>query len=203
MPQIIIVAVDSDLNTLQNRVTEYAPTNATVEVGGKMVTMGGGAKDYINSMVKDVKSVVDGKYRTKSDRHHTAIGGSSMGGLAAYHAAVNIRPDVFGRALVMSPSLFWDGQSAVKEVESRKTTRLPDFKLYLDSGGVGATKDGKDGVDRLKRAIESQKNRAGGPRFEHGRNFQHFYAATHPHSEGAWRERFPKAVEFLFNDVAQ
>jgi enterochelin esterase-like enzyme len=57
--------------------------------------------DYL---VNDVVRHIDSTYRTLPDRDHRAIGGLSMGGWGALHAAFT-RPDVFGVVGAHAPSL--------------------------------------------------------------------------------------------------
>ncbi|HEY8570154.1 alpha/beta hydrolase [Microbulbifer sp.] len=52
---------------------------------------------YVDFLVKELKPRIDREYRTLADRDHTAIMGSSMGGLISNHA-INRYPDIFGMA---------------------------------------------------------------------------------------------------------
>lgn len=52
---------------------------------------------YLRFITDELKPMIDRDYRTQSDADHTAIVGSSMGGLISCYAFVQ-RPDVFGRA---------------------------------------------------------------------------------------------------------
>lgn len=67
----------------------------------------GGLDDYADYLADDVKGWVDTHYRTVAGAEHTAIVGSSHGGLAAFYTA-NTRPDAFGLAGCLSSS-FWVG----------------------------------------------------------------------------------------------
>jgi len=80
---------------------------------------GGQGKIFLNSIVEVIKPFIDRHFRTKSEAKNTAIGGSSLGGLMAYYAAIAY-PEVFGKAAVLSPAFwinrqdltaFMDGQS--------------------------------------------------------------------------------------------
>lgn len=93
--QTIVVGID---NSGQYRMAEY---NAYTS---KYATKPDGDA-YLAFMVNTLKPHIDSLYRTKKDVKHTAIAGSSMGGLISMYAAVKY-PDVFGVAGVFSPS-FW------------------------------------------------------------------------------------------------
>ncbi|PZR22801.1 MAG: alpha-mannosidase [Flavobacterium psychrophilum] len=66
---------------------------------------GGNADAYLDFLVNTLKPYVDTHYRTKQDKEHTAIFGSSLGGLVSFYAVLKY-PKVFGKAGVFSPS-FW------------------------------------------------------------------------------------------------
>ncbi|QJD94459.1 alpha/beta hydrolase [Mucilaginibacter robiniae] len=90
----IIVAVD---HGEENRITEYNPYDS--EHGQ------GKGDDYVSFLTGTLKPYIDQQYRTLTDTKHTAIAGSSMGGLIAMYAALKC-PEVFGNAGVFSPA-FW------------------------------------------------------------------------------------------------
>lgn len=92
--QCIIVGID---HGGEYRITEYDPYDSKY---GK-----GGGNDYVDFLAKTLKPYIDQHYRTKTDARHTAIAGSSMGGLISMYAALKY-PDVFGNAGVFSPA-FW------------------------------------------------------------------------------------------------
>ena len=72
---------------------------------------GGDADAYLAFLVETLKPRIDRMFRTRRDRDATAILGSSMGGLVSLYAYFRY-PSVFGRAGVMSPSI-WFGQGAI------------------------------------------------------------------------------------------
>ncbi|RZK62936.1 MAG: alpha/beta hydrolase, partial [Hymenobacter sp.] len=72
---------------------------------------GGEGSQYVEFLVKTLKPYIDQHYRTQPDAAHTAILGSSMGGLISFYAGVKY-PQVFGRVGVFSPA-FWFAKDAV------------------------------------------------------------------------------------------
>lgn len=60
--------------------------------------------EYLKFLVKELKPRVDRDYRTKADRKHTSIAGSSMGGLISLYAITRY-PKVFGTAGAVSTHL--------------------------------------------------------------------------------------------------
>ena len=58
--------------------------------------------------VNELKPLIDSLFYTIPDKKHTAIGGSSMGGLFAFYGAI-YKPDVYGFSLCYSPAFFLYG----------------------------------------------------------------------------------------------
>ena len=164
------------------RIHEYSPSHDR-EVGD-----GGGAKRYLRFVTDELKPWVDRTFRTLGDARHTVIGGSSMGGLMSMYAGLK-RPDVFGGVLAMSPSLWWNGREMQRRVASRPVPR--GLRIYLDSGGAGPSADGSRDTNAMRDLLHQK-----GMRF--GRNLFHWFEGSHPHSEAAWRARFPRAFSTLF-----
>lgn len=105
--QMIVVGID---NEGKYRMAEYNAYES------KYARPEGDA--YIEFIAKTLKPHIDSLYRTKKEAKHTAIAGSSMGGLISMYAAVK-HPDVFGVAGVFSPS-FWIAPKLYTLVEEQK-----------------------------------------------------------------------------------
>ncbi len=93
--ECIVVGID---NGGDKRMNEYNPYDN--DKYGK-----GEGKQYIDFIARTLKPFVDKNYRTLKDADHTIIAGSSMGGLISLYALIK-RPDVFGVAGILSPSLW-------------------------------------------------------------------------------------------------
>src|SRR6266702_2410137 len=102
--EAIVVGIYSDAN----RIWELTPTD-----GGYG---GGGADKYLSFIADELKAQMDLHYRTLTDRGHTAIMGSSLGGLASVYAGVT-RSDAFGLVGALSPSTWWDGTYILGRVQ--------------------------------------------------------------------------------------
>lgn len=83
----------------QDRITELTPFRHPNYGGGN-------AENYASAVVEVVKPLIDSLYRTKKEAPFTAIGGSSLGGVASLFMAYQY-PDVFSKALIFSPSLWF------------------------------------------------------------------------------------------------
>ena len=118
---------------------------------------------------------------------HVYVGGSSMGGLCALYAHFR-RPDVFGGALCMSPSLWLDGGHIFDDLAARPTPLRS--KIYLDAGALEA---GGRMLRAAERMAEQLQRRGYGPGILRFRS-----DPKGRHSEADWRRRAPEALRFLF-----
>jgi len=66
---------------------------------------GGNADAYLDFVTQTLKPHIDNNYRTKPQREHTGMMGSSLGGLVSFYAPIR-HPEIFGKVGVFSPS-FW------------------------------------------------------------------------------------------------
>ena len=114
------------------------------------------------------------------------VGGSSLGGLAAFYAHWT-HPETFGGALVMSPS-FWLGDGAVFPVIAERPVP-PVSRIYLDAG---AKEDRGRLLPTVARMSEHLRRRGyGDDRLLFRQD------ARGAHNELSWRRRLPGALRFL------
>jgi len=127
-----------------------------------------------------------GKRQLTHDPKRTIIAGSSMGGIAALYAALS-RPDLFGGALAMSPSLWIGGGRMFTWVRDHA---LPHgSRIYLDAGGYEAR--------MLKTAAEMA-------RILQMRGVHEVMFRGDPkgrHRETDWRRRLLPALRFHFGSA--
>jgi alpha-glucosidase len=140
---------------------------------------------YMSFVVEVVKPYIDQEYRTKPGREHTAIMGSSLGGLIS-HYAIYKYPQVFSKAGIFSPS-YWVSE---KVFELTKDNPVPeDARLYLLVGGQeGAMM--YEPMERMYQFIKDNGHPAG-----------HIAAKNNPegkHNEPFWRSEFKEAIRWLF-----
>lgn len=124
---LIIVGIECN-NEGWRRLNEYSPVDFTYEQTGFIK---GEGKVYMDWLVGTLKPFIDANYRTLPDREHTAIGGSSMGGLMSLYAVCHYN-EVFQRAAVLSPSL-WVNQEATLALLQTAQPK-PDTCIYMDYG---------------------------------------------------------------------
>ena len=165
-------------NMGKDRLNEYSPF-VQDELGG------GGGDTYLSFLVETVKPLVDRRFRTKPDRDHTGIAGSSMGGLISMYAFFR-HPGVFGIAAALSPA-FWFGHAAI--IEYVRTAPKTDGRLYLDIGG-------EEGENTLALAKQMRDVLVEKGYVVH----ENLFWVEDPngrHNEADWGRRFRKALPFL------
>lgn len=140
---------------------------------------------FIDDVVYAIKPFVDANYRTLPDRNHTAVVGSSLGGLSADYA-IHRYPEVFGKAGVFSPS-YWVSEEPL--AIARKTPLPAGSRVYLYTGG----REGADSVSQLETMASILRTYPGGVD-----NVTVRVVPEAEHNEAAWRAEFPRAVRWLF-----
>jgi predicted alpha/beta superfamily hydrolase len=173
-PEVIVVGPE---NAGAGRISEYTPT-ADPSYGG------GNGDAYLSMLVTELKPKVDAELRTLSDREHTAVLGSSLGGLISAYAGVK-QAGTFGLIGAMSPSSWWDGEVLAKTFVPMTPLSPRPLRVYVDVGDDGVTE-----TTRLAAAYRD----AGYP---DGPTFEYFVQPGAKHNETAWRQRLPGAFEFL------
>ena len=148
---------------------------------------------YVAFVMATVKPWIDEHYRTQPDRAHTAMIGSSFGGLITHYSMTHY-PDAIGKVGIFSPSYFVSDR-IFAETEAHPWPT--DTRTYLYIGGQEHL-DGDPGevenVPDVERMAAVLRNQA--PRLED--LTVHIDPLGH-HGEAAWRTEFPRAVMWLFN----
>lgn len=153
-------------------------------------------RKYPDFLLQEVMPLINQNYRTKNRPGYTGIGGSSYGALIALYTII-AKPQVFGRLLLESPSLYVSDQQVIKD--SRNLREFPR-KIYIGVGtNEGDRKECKPGdltyeavqdVFQLKQIFQTA-----------GFDARHLKVVTEDcarHDEAAWARRLPDALEFLY-----
>lgn len=170
--QVIVIGIE---HGNEKRIDELTPY--------KNVKYGGGNADaYLSFIVHTLKPHIDSLYRTKQDRKHTTIFGSSLGGLVSFYAVLKY-PEVFGKAGIFSPSLWYTDDIYTLA----KGTKKIKAKLYFMCGD-DEDKDMVPDMQRMEEIIApiackkclTKKIIPGGK-----------------HNEALWAKQFPEAFLWL------
>lgn len=170
--EAIVVGVDNNAD----RMAEYTPVSDP-DYGG------GNANAYLRFLVEEVKPAIDQGWRTQPDAAHTAIVGSSLGGLVSVWAGLT-HAETFGLVGALSPSTWWDDTWLLEQ--SRSAT--PAIRrIYIDSGDSGTSQDDVANTGQLAALWKTKPNVEVDYLVQNGAS----------HNETYWRQRIPGALAFL------
>lgn len=155
---------------------------------------------YLRFLTDELKPAIDRDYRTRRDPAHTAVLGSSMGGLISCYALARA-PAVFGRAGCVSTHWPLADPADVGPFNDEVVALWADFlrgtlgpprgrRLWLDHGT--ATLDAvygpyQQGIDRALMGLGWRK----------GRDFESRVYDGAAHEENAWAARLPEIFAWL------
>lgn len=200
----IIVGIDHT----PARIFDYTPTER--EIDGERI--GGGAFAYAELIVNRLKPYIDLHFRTRPERAHTSLMGSSLGGLVSlyiYQQAFT----TFGRVAAVSASLWWHEEPSTAEgVAWRWLTRadgvrlpLPD-RVWVDIGGAEAVYtflgSGRVG-DYTRHPYQSllAELRARGLEWGPNQAVGYLEDPFAEHHEPAWARRAPHLLRHLLSEL--
>lgn len=203
IPQVIVVAVVPLHRDIEYTHTSWSPDKECC-----------GLEQYTAYMADHVKAFIDAGYRTLPEAKSTAIIGSSHGGLAAFYMA-NRRPEVFGRAGCLSPSL-WAGLDPVHGgsysggplassllldlTKSTLASKASRPRLWIDWGLIrtGGTHNSSIEAAATTRGKEMVALLEGTYGYAEGSEISWEEDPLGEHDEDSWGRRFPHVMKALF-----
>ena len=177
--KIIIIAIE---HAEQDRIKEY-------NVGKTVLGVGQGKK-YIRFITDTLKPFVDKKYRTKSEREFTGIGGSSMGGLVSIFSGL-MYPEVYGKLMIFSPSLWVVPKMDFANIDFSEPG---DTKIYLYAGG-------DESATMIEHVKKFKKSMIQNDFVEDKMKIKLSINMLGKHNERYWSDEFPKAIEWLYFNI--
>ncbi|MGO4892601.1 alpha/beta hydrolase [Flavobacterium sp. W21_SRS_FM6] len=174
--KFIVVGID---NGGDKRMNEYSPW-VNKRFGAAQGAL------FTTFIVDVVKPFIDNNYRTLDDVEHTAIIGSSMGGLLA-HYALHAHPQIFGKAGIFSPSYWYSADVFTYSKDHKASLDAKIYVMYGDKEGDGMIVD--------TTYMQQQLRKQGHPR----QNMLFKRVLGGEHNEALWRSQFADAVRWLFS----
>ncbi|MFD2570888.1 alpha/beta hydrolase [Spirosoma soli] len=175
--EVILVTID---HGEEQRIQEY--TVEKTRLAGRAR-----GREYLTFIRDTLKPVIDAKIRTRPEAECTGIGGSSLGGLISIYGGL-MHPDVFGRLMVFSPSLWISPKIYFDAIRFKAPVPMRVFAY----GGQAESKYMVSNLERFKESLVKQ---------QYGGSPIDVYVSIYPegtHEEAHWSREFPRALEWLF-----
>lgn len=156
----------------------------------KDTRFGGGDLDLMASVIfQDIEPVLRERFRIEEGPEFTAVTGSSLGGLAAFHLGWRY-PERFGIVAALSPSLWWAHNHTVSMVRHDKAAPKPN-RFWLDMG----THESEMLLAPVREVMELADLLA-----EKGYNVALEIDENGRHNEATWKKRLPLVFEWMFGN---
>jgi predicted alpha/beta superfamily hydrolase len=184
IPPLLIVGID---HGGLRRGREYLP----VEDSQNPTSTEPLGREYAEFVTREVMPFIARAYPVARGASHTGFGGSSYGAIAALNTAM-LKPGKFGKLLIESPSLYVGNKYLLRRAAS--VARWPS-RIYLGVG-TAETRNPERNHETVAHVLELEQllRRTGlGPR-----RLRVVVEPGGTHSEGAWANRLPRALEFLY-----
>ncbi len=191
--EIIVIGIECGHNG-EERLSEYLPYPA--DKASRFSEFEPCGDVTMKWIINELKPYVDSHLRTLPERTHTAIGGSSMGGLMALYAAVHYN-DTFSKAACVSSAIGFCMEEILKDMAEQKMDK--DTRIYLSWG----TKESKKtNVDRGDRSSQTYKNnKAIADMVRKTKAKVHMECQVNGgHCEADWEKQVPIFMDFLWKE---
>jgi predicted alpha/beta superfamily hydrolase len=168
------------------RMDEY--THTQDRVGGQLV--GGKAADYADFLLRDIKPLINGMYRTRPHYRQNALMGSSLGGLISLWLGTH-HPKEFFRIGALSSTFGWgkiaEQNPTLGEIIQQKGYQ--SLAIYIDSG---SPQDNYQVTLQMRDLLK-------GLDYIEGFNLLHWVEQGAIHNEQAWRNRLDRPLRYLWS----
>lgn len=176
---LVIVGI---YNTGDRRIAEYTP-DRDWQLGG------GEAASYGLLLTRELMPWIAARYRVRTEREATGLGGSSLGGLVTLYLALR-HPHCFGRLAVLSPSVWWNHKSILGYLNEYAPQIWEKPRLWLDVGDAEGRRTLQN-AEQLDRRLMANGWQPG-----ETLRFERIPGGTH--DETSWATRVRPMLRFLF-----
>jgi predicted alpha/beta superfamily hydrolase len=176
---LVIVGI---YNSGDRRLAEYTPERDW--------QMGGGEADsYGLLLTRELMPFIAARYRVRTERESTGMGGSSLGGLVTLYLGLRYAQH-FSRLAVLSPSVWWNHKSILSYLRERAPQIEEKPRIWLDVG-EGEGRRTIDNAGQLNQRLVAQG-------WQPGKDLHFERVAGGTHDETSWASRVPPMLKFLF-----
>jgi enterochelin esterase-like enzyme len=176
---LIIVGI---YNTGDRRLAEYTHERDWQRGGGE-------AAKYGLLLTEELLPWIASRYRVRTDRHSTGLGGSSLGGLVTLYLGLR-HAKIFGKLAVMSPSVWWNHKSILGYLNEQAPQVWERPRMWLDVGDHEGKRTLLD-VEHLARRLKANG-------WVEGENLRFERVSGGTHDETSWAQRVQPMLRFLF-----
>lgn len=176
---LIIVGI---YNTGERRLAEYTHERDWQRGGGE-------AWRYGMLVTEDLMPWIARRYRVRSDRGSTGLGGSSLGGLVTLYLGLRYAHH-FGKLAVLSPSVWWNHKSILGYLNERAPQIWERPRLWLDVGEREGHRTLRD-AEMLARRLKANG-------WIPGETLHFERVPDGTHDEPSWARRVSPMLRFLF-----
>jgi enterochelin esterase-like enzyme len=176
---LVIVGI---YNTGDRRLAEYTHERDWQRGGGE-------AAKYGLLLTEELLPFIASRYRVRTDRHSTGLGGSSLGGLVTLYLGLR-HARSFGKLAVMSPSVWWNHKSILGYLNEHAPHVWDRPKMWLDVGDHEGKRTLHD-TEQLARRLKANG-------WTDGENLHFERVAGGGHDETSWAQRVRPMLQFLF-----
>lgn len=176
---LVIVGI---YNTGEHRLAEYTHERDWQRGGGE-------AGRYGLLLTEELMPWIGRRYRVRTDRASTGLGGSSLGGLVSLYLGLRYA-HYFGKLAVMSPSVWWNHKSILGYLNERAPQIWERPRLWLDVG----EREGQ----RTLRDAEALARRLKANGWVPGETLHFERVPDGSHDEPSWARRVKPMLRFLY-----
>lgn len=188
--EIIVVAIS---HIEDARIAEYMHANPQ---GHNIFNTTNQGELYEEFLVREVKPYIDTTYRTLTGKEHTALMGSSAGGLVSYNIGFR-QSDTFGMIGALCPFFVSvDANTMEDRWLSHVYTEKKDLKIWMDVGDA----EGFTVMEKHVRQVADVLIKIG---YRPGEDFMYYYAVGSGHSQKDWAARVHAPLIYFFGDIGK
>lgn len=169
-------------NTGERRLAEYTHERDWQRGGGE-------AERYGLLLTEELMPWMARRYRIRTDRASTGLGGSSLGGLVTLYLGLRYA-HYFGKLAVMSPSVWWNHKSILGYLNERAPQVWERPKVWLDVGEREGQRTLRD-AEMLARRLKANG-------WAPGQTLHFERVPDGGHDESSWARRVRPMLRFLF-----
>ncbi len=168
--EIIMVALYNG----ENRTGEYSPKHQ--------------GNAYADFLIQTIKPWIDQTYRTQNESEHTAVLGSSMGGIISFHLGWE-HSNIFSMVGCLSPAFLVDRNEIINRV--KKSKESPNFKFTIQNGTEELEAELQPSINKMIKYLKKKG-------YKENTDYLYKIYDRNNHTEKAWAQQVRDTLLFFF-----